>query len=117
MSEATDAIIDIQEALEEYGSDIVLKSVTTEGTYNPATGETTDTVVTTNLKAIIKDFAGEELINDSIGVKDLKFMIYFASEIKYTDTITFDSKVYKILNIDKTILQNTNLLYIIQGRA
>ena len=116
MSEATDAIIDIQEALEEYGSDIVLKSVT-EGAYNPVTGETTDTVVTTNLKAIIKDFAGEELINDSIGVKDLKFMIYFASEIKYTDTITFDSKVYKILNIDKTILQNTNLLYIIQGRA
>ena len=43
MSDATEAIKDIIEAINEYGSTITL-NIITEGAYNPVTGDTDDTI-------------------------------------------------------------------------
>ena len=116
MSDATEAIEDIQEALEEYGSAITLKQITA-GVFDPITGSTANTSGNTTLKTLIRNYSSFELTNSEVHVDDLKFMIYTTILLNYDDILVYDGKEYKILNIDKKILQDVNLFYTVQGRA
>ena len=115
MSDATEAIEDIIEAINEYGSSITL-NIITKGVYNTTTGETSDTNAPVTMKALIQSYTSKELQNTDIHADDIRFVIYLDGAVEYKDTITFDSQVYKLLNIDPKYLQDENLMYTIQGR-
>jgi len=116
MSDATDAIADIQEAVLEYGSSIILNTIV-KGAYDPAEGEGPDIITPHPMKSLINDYTTKELENDNIRITDIKFRFYYAGAIGYDDQIIFDGKTYSLENIDKKILQDENLIYTIQGRV
>ena len=116
MSDATDAILDVIDAITEYGSTITLKSIT-PGAYDTTTGETADVIADTITKALPKDYKGTELEAPDVYVDDVKFMLYTSDVITYHDKIVYDSVTYNIININKKILQDLNIVYTIQGRA
>jgi len=116
MSDATDAIVDIQEAVLEYGSSITLNTIV-KGAYDPVEGEATDIVTPHSMKSLINDYTTKELENNNIRTTDIKFRFYYAGSIGYDDQIVFDGKTYTLENIDKKILQDENLIYTIQGRV
>ena len=116
MGDATEAIIDIKEAILEYGSTITL-NIVTEGAYNPVTGDTDDTITPRPVKALPRNYTSKELESPDIYVKDIKFLLYFDGEINYSDNLIFNGKTYTLLNIDKKFLQDENLIYTIQGRV
>jgi len=116
MSDATDAINDIQDALDEYGSSITLNVVTIGG-YDPVEGEGLEIITPHNIKSLIKDYTTKDLENQAIHVNDIKFRFYYNSEISYDDQIVFGGKTYSLENIDKKIFQDENLIYTIQGRV
>ena len=116
MSDATEAIKDIIEAINEYGSTITL-NIVTEGAYNPVTGDTDDTITPNPMKALPKNYTSKELESPNIYVKDIKFLLYFDGEINYSDNLVFNGQTYTFLNIDKKFLQDKNLIYTIQGRV
>jgi len=114
MSDATDAIADIQEALDEYGSAITLQIIT-KGALDLDTGRKAETIVEHNIQALPGTYGKDEQ-NENVHPKDIKFRFYFDSEIGYEDRIIFQGETYGIEQIDKKILQNENLIYTIQGR-
>ncbi len=116
MSDATDAVLDVIEAIDEYGSSITLNSII-PGVYDTTTGETADTVTPHVMKALPKDYKGKELDALDVHVNDIKFMLYHSGAIGYHDKIVYNSVTYNLLNIDKKILQDINIVYTIQGRA
>ena len=113
MSDATDGI---KADINEDGSTITL-NIVTEGAYNPVTGDTDDIVTPYPMKCFPKNYTSRELESPDIHVKDIKFVLYFDGEIDYNDNIIFDGNTYTLLNIDKNIYKDENLIYFIQGRV
>jgi len=116
MSDATDAIIDIQEALLEYGSDIILKKVT-KGTYDPDTGEDTASITDIPMQALPRNYNRKEMEDPNVHIKDKEFRLYYNGEIDYDDKIEYKGKIYSLERIDTKDFQNEELLYTIQGRV
>lgn len=115
MTDAFEAIRDLQEALTEYGSDITLKKVI-QGTYNPQTGNTTQTVTDYNMRAIIKRYASESLSrsiseNTIVSSYELSLLVYHTEEIKKDWKVIFKGQTYQILYVSPTTLQNENISY------
>lgn len=114
MTDAQSAIIDIQEALAEYGSVITFKSVT-QGVYSPLTGNaetTTDTIT----KAIIKRYASKELsevVKDNVAVNsyELSAMFYHSGEVKVNDKIVLNGATYNIIYVSPLYLQDVIIKY------
>lgn len=114
MSEATEAISEISEALAEYGSDINLIQVV-EGEYDPITGETSKVDLITPMKAFLPNKATSSVISNSQIVTtssyDIIFQIYHDEEITESWEIEYKDDTYEIVLIDSTVLQNETLLY------
>jgi len=114
MQEALDAIEDIKEALNEYGSDMVL-NVIEKGEYNPTSGAS-KTVTPVNIKSIINkqpsSFAQAKADEDN-KLKAYEFSIttYTDQDIDKDDNIEFNGSKYDILIIIPSILQNTIIKY------
>jgi len=109
MSDATDAIKDIKEAIAEYGSDIKIVTLT-EGDYDPYTGATiTRTEVPT--KALISGTSTNEILNKAVDTFDLSIKMYDSTEITKDNLINFRGDDYEILFVDTKVLQNETLLY------
>lgn len=114
MSDAQSAIVDIQEALAEYGSTVTFRSVT-QGVYTPLTGNAetnTDTVT----KAFIKQFATKELsdsIKDNVAVNsyELAAMFYITGTVKLNDKIIIGGVVYNIIYISPLYFQDIIVKY------
>lgn len=115
MSDATDAILDIIEAIDEYGSSITFNKVTV-GVYDPVTGDNTNTTVSTAMKALPSSYSESELQHDNIHIKDKRFRLYYNGTIEYTDTIVFKGDTYSIQAIDAKVFQDETIIYTIQGR-
>ena len=122
MSEATDAILDIKEALQEFGTDIIFQKIT-PGTYSPA--GTTTTKVETNTKALIKKQASQRVENAFAYLSKIEgvsssyevvFTIYLPFEPTKKDKIVYKGLAYTILYVDSTVLQNETLKYEILAR-
>lgn len=109
--DALDAIEDIKEAIEEYGSDILLVTLT-EGAYDPYTGAATiRTEVIT--KALIKSTTSNESLAKAVDSYELSIKVYSDLEITEDNLINFRGNDYKIMpkGLDSKILQNETLLY------
>ncbi len=116
MSEALEAIKDIKQALNDYGSDITIK-INVEGVYDPVEGEGLPSITNVVTKALVDNYNRMEMQDPNVNLKDKKFKLFYDGEIDHNDTILFDGKIYSIERIDKKILQNENLMYVIQGRV
>lgn len=110
MNDAQSAIIDIQDALAEYGSNVTLNQITV-GAYNPSTGETTNTTVSTALKAIIKKIASEDVLREYKEAYTYSLMLYHTSAIERLDTITIAGITYQVVFVSPMILQDIPIKY------
>jgi len=137
MTDAQLSIIDIEQAFNEYGSSITVSKVT-NSVYYPDIGSLisdginflecatmlqcsdimicSDGITNIQTKAIIGTFDITQL-NENIHKDDVVFKFYTAQTIEYSDTITYNSIEYKIVNIKPKILQDTVIFYTVQGRA
>jgi len=113
--EALEAIKEIQLALSQYGSDITFRSVT-KGTYDPLTGDTTDTIVDIPTKAFIQSQASEATQRAFNGDYEVSFFTYLSSKPDKDDKIIYQSETYNIVYIAPTTLQNLNIKYEILGK-
>jgi hypothetical protein len=116
MSEATETIVDIQEALAEYGSSIIIKKSVNEvrDAYGAVTTAATST--TENTKAFIKRYATNnifmKLYQDFINSYDLSIRLYTSQIINKEEyTISYQSQIYNIVDIEKKILQDEIIYY------
>ena len=116
MSEATETIVDIQEALAEYGSSIIIKKSVNEvrNAYGVVTTAATST--TENTKAFIKRYATNnifmKLYQDFINSYDLSIRLYTSQIINKEEyTISYQSQIYNIVDIEKKILQDEIIYY------
>jgi SPP1 family predicted phage head-tail adaptor len=110
MSEATEAIEDIVEALNDYGSSITLRDGTVTA-YDPYTGPSV-TDVDTPLKAFISLEASRSLSQQfDSHTYDLAIKTYHTSKITKEDQIIYDGQVFRILYVSSKILQDTTLIY------
>ena len=110
MSEATEAILDIVEALNEYGTSISLRSVS-ENSYDPYTGAST-TEVDTGLKAFIS-LEASRVVSQQFAkhTYDLALKTFHTEKITKADKIVYDGEVYNIVYVSSKVLQDTTLLY------
>lgn len=58
----------------KYGSTITLKNITT-GSYNPSTGSSATTTISTVTKAVVEDYKPHQLVEGLILASDKKFTI------------------------------------------
>jgi len=123
MSEATSALKDIKQALEDYGTSITLRFVI-QGEYDPLTGQT-ETSTDIDLKAIIKNNKTEKdnnalqykgRIEGVVNSEVLELMLYSDVEPTKKDKIVFNNVEYDITKVTKSILQGTVLKYEILAR-
>ena len=113
MSDALDAIVDIKEAMNEYGSTVILQTVT-EGGYDFDIGMNTTTTININKKALISTLASRRMNENLLQSNqsyDLAIKLYHDGEIKKTDNILVDTDTYEIVSIVKKVLQDEVLLY------
>ena len=110
MQEALDAIDDIVEALEEFGTAIKLRTIVSTG-YDPMTGSTGETITDTTLKAIIKSEASESTERAFNSDYELSIMFYSTVEPTKSHKIVLGTDVYNILYVSKSILQGVTFKY------
>ena len=116
MSEATEVITDIQEALTEYGSSIIIKKSVNEVRDAYGVVTTAATATTENTKAFVGRYATSQLLSkltdDQKQSYELSLRFYTTSVLNKEDyTISFKSSDYNIVIIDSKILQDETLLY------
>ena len=107
MTDAQIAINEIKKALNEYGTDIVLRKVTQDG-YDPLTGESI-TVSDYDLKAFVSNVKADDV--EVIGDYEMSLMFYTELEVTKKDEIVYNGNIYKIIFVKPTILQNTVIKY------
>ena len=117
-SDATEAIQDIIEAIEEYGSTIRIATETESG-YDPYTGATYSTTYE-DTKAIISSLATQRVqeafqniskIEGVISAYDLSIKLYTTTELTKANKIVYDGNTYEITFISDKILQDTRIIY------
>jgi hypothetical protein len=116
MSEATEVITDIQEALTEYGSSIIIKKSVSEVRDAYGVVTTAATATTENTKAFIGRYATSMLLSkltdDQKQSYELSLRFYTTSVLNKEDyIISFKSSDYNIVIIDSKIFQDETLLY------
>lgn len=114
MSEATDAILDIIDGQNEFGSSIKITSEVETG-YDPYTGATYATTFA-DTKAFIKTEATpkvyDSFVNESTNsAYDMSIKLYFDTTITKDNKVVFKGNSYEIVFISETILQDTTILY------
>lgn len=115
MNEALDAVKEIQSALSEHGSDITYRKIEQE-TYNPMTGETTQTITDTNTKAFIKKQATEATQRAYGEDYEVSFIFHLQEPPDKKGKVIFRGETYNIVYIAPSTLQNTDFKYEILGK-
>ena len=116
MTDAELAVVDIAEAYEEYGSNIILIKSTNEIRDRRGILITPATVLNIPKKAMIGTFATDKLLKKltSDQLKSYSLSVRFQTTEDLNDIdykIKFLNSTYNIFLIDKKILQNTILKY------
>lgn len=113
--DALNAIVDIKEAIAEYGSSIKILTQTAgewDSYGNIVIPEGTSEVIT---KALIGSSATDKLLTklsgDILNSYSLSMRLYSSTEITKANTISFRGDEYEIVFIDEMILQDTTLIY------
>lgn len=115
-TDALEAIKDIKEAIEEYGSSIILRLETqNQATYDPRSPDTGVTVTDTPMKALISTEASKDLATsmpkDLIGTYEIAMKLYTTLELTKAYKIVYDGKEWEVLYPSKRVLQDTTLMY------
>ena len=114
--DAKEAIVDIAEAIEEYGSDVSVRTITKDQSLydprNPSAGIINTDVPT---KALINTEASKDLATsmpkELIGTYQIAMKLQSTTPITKANKIIYDGKVYEILYPSKRVLQNELLMY------
>ena len=113
-TDALEAIEDIKQAIEDYGSDIKIGVETEVLPYNPYIGKQFTTAYT-DTKALIAKTASTDLSSkltpDQLNSYERAIKVYSATEITKAMKIQIVGIDYNISIIDITELQNTIILY------
>ena len=117
MSEALDAITDIQAELLEYGTNISIRTYT-EGSYNSYTGSI-ETYTDVPTKAFIQSVSTGQVLNSlmqnlastTIGDYDLTVKCCSSSVIDKSHKIIYNLEEYNIMYVNSKVLQDTTLIY------
>lgn len=114
--DAKEAIEDISEAIEEYGSYVTIRSVTKDqSTYDPRNPSSGIVNVDTPTKALISTEASKDLKTsmpkELIGTYQIAMRLQSTEVITKAHKILYDGKVYEVLYPSKKVLQNEVLLY------
>ena len=122
MSDSTDAIKDILEAIEEYGSDIAIITQAQDipfgdpfYDYDNADNNKGVETVSDTFKAIIKSEASSSLANQPesvVGKYNLAITFYTTIPFNRNDNkILYNGERYEITYISKKVLQNLTISY------
>lgn len=115
MNEAQDAVKEIQAALSEYGSDIIYRKIV-QGSYNPMTGETTQTITDTNTKAFIQKQATEATQRAYGEDYEVSFIFHLQEPPDKQGKVIYKGETYNIVYIAPSTLQNIDFKYEILGK-
>lgn len=102
----------------KFGKQVVITHII-EGDYDPATGEmSAGSTTTQTVAALIKDFNGIELLNESVQSGDRKISIAAlnADYPQIGDTVTIDSLVYSVLAVKSIWSGEKAAIYELQVR-
>lgn len=114
MTDAELAIIDVKQAISEYGSTIILRE-TTEGAYDPYNPEN-DINTDTNTKGIFKSSVSKNIANSvpQTFMEQFEKVIIIDSDVAIDKTkhkIVYKNVEYEIIWFNDPILQDETLLY------
>lgn len=104
--------------LAKFGKAIAFQSVA-EGAYDPVTGDmAANTVTSSNVQALIKDYNGIELMSGLIQQGDRRVTIaaYGVTLPQPSDKIVIDSETYNIIAVKSIWSGDLAVLYILQAR-
>lgn len=100
----------------QYGSEFTFTRVT-EGTYDPATGDSTgDTTSTFTSYAVKANFSAGERSDGSIQVNDVKLIALAAGGFLVDDLVSIESEAYRIVNVMPIKPGPIVVAYILQAR-
>lgn len=117
MNDAQLAIIDIKQALEDYGSDIKIRTITkgSLADYDPRNPTSGETKIDVSTKAIVRTQATKDLAvtmpQDLINNYETSMVLYSDTNITKENKIVFEGLVKEIVYINKKMLQNTTISY------
>lgn len=107
---------EIDDLLKEFGKVLTLKSVS-NGTYDPSTGDISNTETTTTIIGLVKDYSSNELVDSLVLVGDRKITVSGSvSEPKPTDKITIDSIDWTIISVGGVWDGEAKAMHILQVR-
>lgn len=89
---------------------------TTKGAYSAASGTTSDTTATFDKYCCVFDYSASEINNGTIQQGDRRILSE-AHEYELNDTVSLDSKVYRVISISENKPAGTLLSVDLQVRA
>lgn len=101
----------------KFGKSLTLKTVV-NGTYDPATGEITNTETTATVLGIVKDYASNEIDGTMVLVGDRKVSIAALgnTEPQTTDKITIDGVDWQVVAVSGIWSGELKAMHVIQVR-
>ena len=117
MSDAQEAILDIAEALEEYGSNIVIRTITKGdlSTYDPRNPTSNETITDVDSKGLIYSTATKDLAmtmpKELLNNYEISIVLQSDTPITKANIIIFQSVEREIVFVSKKILQDLVLSY------
>ena len=106
-----------QRLITKFGSDIVLIEVT-QLAYDPILGDTSTSETSYPVKGAIGNFNTQDTaISETVKEGDLSVLIRTELNTDMTWKIDYDSKRWEIINVKRTVAQNTEILQRFHIRA
>lgn len=104
--------------LTKFGQDVT-RTIRTKGTYDPATGETSQSETTETRKGALLTFGrGEQYFNGSlIEISDKRLLVDGEGEVNAEDTFTVNGTEYHVVSIDELNPAGTRVFFDLQVRA
>ena len=115
--DALEAIVDIKEAIAEYGSTITIKGNSTDAVYDSYGNITTPAVQDPDeiTKGIVKTEAtvsvADAFSKTNLGNYELAIKIYSPNIITKANSLVYKGNTYEIIFVSLKTLQDTNILY------
>lgn len=112
--DAIDAVNDIIEAINEYGSSITIQTITPEVSDSYGIVTTPEIIVNEVTKALPRQEASanfSEGLLKSIGSFELSLTLYTVTTLTKAHKIAYNSNTYNIVYISDKVLQDTRIIY------
>lgn len=101
--------------IQRFGKQLTFTRVT-KGAYDPNTGQTSDSSATYTKYACVFDYSNTE-VNDTTILQGDRRLLAEAGDYEVNDTVSIDSKDYRIISISENKPSDTQMSVNIQVRA